>query len=1494
MKNPRPCLLFLTLVVLALAIPLSVSAQYMYLDANGDGVSTLDDQIQATGSTTLDVWLRTDRNRDGSAASCISADGDLTINSYEFILRATGGTVSWSQFVNHQPDFTVSLGQAESATDYHNGLGGGAILPPGTYRLASLTVTVALGTPSIQLVSSTSLSGGYLTSFGSRCSGTDFDNTLKLGTDWFDVDGAPYAGTQNAAPVLTPPSDMTVAEGGVAEQELTATDLEGSPVTFDLVSGPFYATVTTVDPGAGTGQGRIRLTPGLHDAGSSTAMVRASDGLLSDTESLDILVTDVNTAPVLSPIADVTMFETQLRDFFVTATDAEQDPLVLSFTAAPDYASITSTGYGVSRVALFPGHADAGEADATVRASDGVLTDEQTFHIVVNEVVPVHNEILCPLSEMLVPQGQVVEQQLHAVSPDGNPVQFHLVSGPSYVTVSTTSSDPSSATGLVRAAPGGSESGTATVEVAATDGIATDTRRFQISAGARATLPDPTKPLFQGETLSFPTGRTPQSVAAGDLDGDGILDLVTANLTGSVTILRGVGDGRFERRDDYPLPEEPYSVAIGDLNGDGRPDLAVADSARDVVSVLFAIGECQFGRRLDVETQLRPAHVKLADWTADGVLDMVVTDEGADLISVIRGHGDGSFFAEQHFPVGSDPCYSDDGDFNGDGHLDVVVANEESNTLSVLLGNGDGTFQPHTEYRVGDNPRSVEVGDLNGDGKLDLAAANFLGFTVSVLLGVGDGTFLPHTEYFCGLAPWSLALGDLNGDTILDVVTANVSESHTAVQLGTGAGAFLSPTPHPAGLFTRYVTLGDVNRDGALDVIAVNEGANTAVISLGKGDGGFVGPPTTPTQNNPGAVAVGDWNGDGVQDLAVGSYVPNESGTLRIFLGAGDGAFTPGQEVPEVTPTEIVSGDWDGDHVPDLAVWSPSPGRLSTLRGVGNGTFQAPVSHFLATGPGSIEPVEMTGDGVIDLAVLSGGAIFPVANDGNGSFTPLYDDTLTSGGEDLLGGDWNGDGRTDLAVSQQSPDQVRIFLRSDQGFTRLPPLPLTRHPIALAAGDFNEDQRLDLAVGTFLQFRTFPFITTESKVEVLSGRGDGTFDPLASVDVESMIASQIHVVDANGDANQDLVLNSGNLVSLLLGFGNGDFVSKRDFGSDVGGMAPADLNGDGRIDFAVAEFSMNRVASWINQGTFPVVANRAPTADAGGPYSGAVGAPVGFDGTGSSDPDGDALAMTWSFGDQVTAGGPTPVHTYQAAGVFTVTLTVSDGQASDQAGTTATIGATVEARAFTLPEDGSFRLFAGKPNLCVRLEPVDASFELSQIDLGTVTLRSVGTGSVEEIEAIVDKSTALLDRDRNGVAELKVCYALDDARLLFASVTGARDVPVSVEGTLADGRAFHAEVVLRVIGARGFPAAFVAPNPMNPSATLFVATSKPGRLLAALYDASGRRVRIIADLPMAAAGVHELTFDGRSDQGSGLASGIYFYRVESTEGTTRGRVAVVR
>lgn len=182
-----PATIFLLLVT-SLS-PRTTAAQYMFVDANGDGVSTSEDVLDPVWPTTLSIWLVTDHNRDGSPAVCSVGDRSLTINSYEFVVRADSGAVSWGSFENHMAGFTVHYQGASSPTELHEGYASSSVLSPGKYLLATIEVTVLSGTPRLVPSSSSSLSGYFLTGFGSQCPGAENDNTLALGRDWMDVDG---------------------------------------------------------------------------------------------------------------------------------------------------------------------------------------------------------------------------------------------------------------------------------------------------------------------------------------------------------------------------------------------------------------------------------------------------------------------------------------------------------------------------------------------------------------------------------------------------------------------------------------------------------------------------------------------------------------------------------------------------------------------------------------------------------------------------------------------------------------------------------------------------------------------------------------------------------------------------------------------------------------------------------------------------------------------------------------------------------------------------------------------------------------------------------------------------------------------------------------------------------------------------------------------------------------------------------------------------------
>ncbi|HEY6572733.1 MAG TPA: PKD domain-containing protein, partial [Candidatus Eisenbacteria bacterium] len=207
--------LLLPLLILGfLAFPASTAhAQYVFLDANGDGVNDGADQLPATGTVDLDVWFVTSENRDGSPATCHTDPSEvLTLNSYEIVLRVLNGRIAFGPMRNHLP-FSMTPAtlagyeDTTSTTVYHNGWFGYLdFFPPGRHRVATLTVEVLEGTPSLSFAGHSPIQPVDLTSFGTGCTGVDFDNTFVLGEEFHDASGigpplaeagGPYSGVVN-------------------------------------------------------------------------------------------------------------------------------------------------------------------------------------------------------------------------------------------------------------------------------------------------------------------------------------------------------------------------------------------------------------------------------------------------------------------------------------------------------------------------------------------------------------------------------------------------------------------------------------------------------------------------------------------------------------------------------------------------------------------------------------------------------------------------------------------------------------------------------------------------------------------------------------------------------------------------------------------------------------------------------------------------------------------------------------------------------------------------------------------------------------------------------------------------------------------------------------------------------------------------------------------------------------------------------------------------
>ena len=244
---------------------------------------------------------------------------------------------------------------------------------------------------------------------------------------------------------------------------------------------------------------------------------------------------------------------------------------------------------------------------------------------------------------------------------------------------------------------------------------------------------------------TYGVGKNPTSVVTGDLNGDGMADLITTNIgNDSLSILLGNGDGSFRDPVTLRLPEQPRAVLLHDFNGDGRLDLAVANSGNHRVTILLGKGNGEFTKGQSYPAVKTPVGLACGDFNGDKRPDLAVTLRN-DKLLILLGEGDGTFRQKAVYEYGDTPTGIVTADLNEDGVLDLAVTQggKMSNAVAILLGNGDGTFRPPALYRTGHRPLSVSILDLNGDRHMDMLVVNGEMDDISVFFGKGDGTFTP-------------------------------------------------------------------------------------------------------------------------------------------------------------------------------------------------------------------------------------------------------------------------------------------------------------------------------------------------------------------------------------------------------------------------------------------------------------------------------------------------------------------------------------------------------------------------------------------------------------------------------------------------------------------------------------------------------------------------------------------------------------------------------
>jgi hypothetical protein len=462
---------------------------------------------------------------------------------------------------------------------------------------------------------------------------------------------------------------------------------------------------------------------------------------------------------------------------------------------------------------------------------------------------------------------------------------------------------------------------------------------------------------------------SPVAVGVGDFSGSGHRDIASVFGSGTVGIFQNDGQGNFTEQALLPLAQKVSAAAFADLNDDGIPD----------VVMIIATGAPQ---------------VPFATWTF-----------------LADGHGGFTRATSAPIPI---PCEDQAAptsitlaDVDGDGNLDTVLGTNQFGEIRILINDGSGKMRPPAQPFpfLGSGGGGGQVfADFNNSGHVGFATMTTGG--VDVYVGQSDGTFkhtaslpldYPHASF--------IKVGDLNNDGISDLVIGLTNDA-LAVFLGNGDGTFRqAPTfiDQATGYNVMNATLADVNNDGNLDAVA----------TLGQGGG-------------PGAMCLFFGDGKGNLHFNANTVVP-----MRNSLYYFDPAL----------------GDFNGDHIPDLLVPATNSGTFSVTDylGKGNGTFNPGPVVFSGAGAGynKVLTGDLNGDGkldFVDYSIPHGPTLSTYLGDGHGGFTQASTLDVSMGSDDVGNpilpadialGDFNGDGKLDLAVSYSdffaNPDMVKLY-----------------------------------------------------------------------------------------------------------------------------------------------------------------------------------------------------------------------------------------------------------------------------------------------------------------------------------------------------------------------------------------------------------------------------------------------------------------------------------
>jgi len=418
------------------------------------------------------------------------------------------------------------------------------------------------------------------------------------------------------------------------------------------------------------------------------------------------------------------------------------------------------------------------------------------------------------------------------LSPDGLPGDAHSDAGSDLrrpPVAADASSGRSPDARLDAAAGAGGNGGSGGASAGGTGGASPDPCNGACFPGTRCLRGS----FTEGQILA--TGQTPGVLAAADFNGDGVLDLVTANRNAhQPDIFLGLGDGTFGPSKGFDTGAGQVALAVGDFDGDGHPDLVFADSF--YLTTWKGTGDGTF-RAIQTDV-IGPfaSWLTAADLDRDGALDLAMTDFDHGTVTLFKGDGHDGLGTGVSVPVDDEPTFVAAVDLNHDDNLDLVVVEPGSDDLTTLLGHGDGTFLAQGNTNLLEDPSCAALADFNGDGNLDVAV-NDMG-AIGILFGDGHGGWGAESRVSVGPGVVWITPVDINADGKPDLVVGAVSSvvgtgnGYVVVLIGNGDGTFQEIQSIHAGSLPESIVAADLNGDRHPDLAVTDYLGNTVIILL--------------------------------------------------------------------------------------------------------------------------------------------------------------------------------------------------------------------------------------------------------------------------------------------------------------------------------------------------------------------------------------------------------------------------------------------------------------------------------------------------------------------------------------------------------------------------------------------------------------------------------------------------------------------------------------